>query len=571
MKFWALRVAVATVVATSWSNILRADEFDAPVNYYSRVTATTNNNLTAEELKTQLRTTVTSSSVNSAGQTVTVRAFDYSNNSGDDTSDAIAAGLDLNPNDSTRLLTIYDRSSVTRPFNNTAWNREHIWAASMLRTGSSEPTSYRDLFNLRPAVPSLNTKRDNRNFGGTLDDANANGGAGSPTQFSPGQFDRGDVARTLFYMATRYSTANSNTPGVNNLRLVATSADEQAIGSFTLGDLNAALRYHYQDLPDRFERRRNQLVYTGNGANNSLSQGNRNPYIDHPEYVWAVFGGGNNDSQITLAGGTSGGSGTTARAVKFASVIVGGTAPTLSQTLSLGKTGNAPTTYSVTATGAATSDTVGVYNAFAAGGGNRTITVGLTPTGTATAGLKSGSVTVDNTDLTTNSGVAGSGRADGDDTVDVSFVVLDHSNASFTDSADANTLNVDFGAVDINTSESIGYSLFNLLTASGYVAGLDLDSIVATGDTAVFGSGLTTFMALAGGDFEAFNATFSPTMIGTFNASYTLGVSDENLSGATNGTSLVLNLSGLAVVPEPAMLAIAAVGGLLLLNRRRTV
>ena len=55
---------------------------------------------------------------------------------------------------------------------------------------------------------------------------------------------------------------------------------------------------------DNYERRYNQYIYcsSGNLTNHALNptyyQGNRNPYIDHPEYVWAIFGGGNNNSQL---------------------------------------------------------------------------------------------------------------------------------------------------------------------------------------------------------------------------------------------------------------------------------
>ena len=46
--------------------------------------------------------------------------------------------------------------------------------------------------------------------------------------------------------------------------------------------LSDLLAWNEQDPPDDFERNRNEVVYA--------YQGNRNPYIDHPEYVCLVFG-----------------------------------------------------------------------------------------------------------------------------------------------------------------------------------------------------------------------------------------------------------------------------------------
>jgi endonuclease I len=44
------------------------------------------------------------------------------------------------------------------------------------------------------------------------------------------------------------------------------------------------LQWNLQDPPSTFEKRRNQVIYDS-------WQGNRNPFIDHPEWATAIWGG----------------------------------------------------------------------------------------------------------------------------------------------------------------------------------------------------------------------------------------------------------------------------------------
>ena len=94
-------------------------------------------------------------------------------------------------------------------------------------------------------------------------------------------------------MAVRYNGTDSSTTDLE-LRN-GTNATNQ------LGDLAALLVWHYKDPPSNYERRRNHLVFS-NADNPDHYQGNRNPFIDHPEYVWTIFGGGNNNSRICIGG-----------------------------------------------------------------------------------------------------------------------------------------------------------------------------------------------------------------------------------------------------------------------------
>ena len=138
-------------------------------------------------------------------------------------------------------------------------------------------------------------------------------------------------------------------------------------------------------------------------------------------------------------------SGASSKELDFGTVIVGAAAPG-TQTVTLDKNGMDGTYYEVQVLEDATSDVSGGYNAFhSSGTDSRKLNVGLT-SGTDTPGFKSGLIVVDNLDVTTSVG-AGRGDNDGDDFIDLSLIVLDHSNASFSSPFDQNSMVLDLGAV----------------------------------------------------------------------------------------------------------------------------
>ena len=129
---------------------------------------------------------------------------------------------------------------------NVFWNT----TADSLRHGNS------DAHALRAADGPENSSRGNQHYG------QYNGPSGTLGKF------KGDVARSVFYMAIRY----------NNLAIV-NGFPVSTVGE--LGDLTTLLDWHRNDPPDDFEMNRNNIVYTW--------QFNRNPFIDYPdlvEYIW---------------------------------------------------------------------------------------------------------------------------------------------------------------------------------------------------------------------------------------------------------------------------------------------
>jgi len=136
-----------------------------------------------------------------------------------------------------------------------------------------------DLHNLRACTPSVNSSRGNKNFDWVT----------TAVSYYPGDQDRGDVARIMFYMVIRYSQLSlvSGNPTDNTLQI---------------GNLDALLQFHVLDPVDDFERQRNELIYSGyfdTTVNKFLRQNNRNPFIDHPEFVEKIWG------NITLSSGST--------------------------------------------------------------------------------------------------------------------------------------------------------------------------------------------------------------------------------------------------------------------------
>ena len=492
-----------------------AAPYDPPTTYYSTATGT------GATLKTQLRTIVSS---------MTNISYDNARFS--------APYTDPDPNVNGNILLIYNRASVDGVWDTSPliWNREHIWPQSRLGSASDS-----DQINLRPSDPTINSTRGNDAFG--LDTTTGTHGSVGANHYYPGDADAGDVARAQFYMPTRYSA------------LSLTDASLPSTGGTQMGDLSSLLIYHYRDVPDTFELRRNHAIYGLAGApgspaiTNPYAQKNRNPYVDHPEWVWSVFVDQQNDSQLYV-GAAPDTNGLSTVNLNLGSVLVGAAVPA-AQNVTLNKNGDDGTYYEATAGGAATSSVTGKLNAFQVVTGasipkTKTLSVGLN-TNTSAAGLRSGTVTVNNLDITTAGG-SGKGANDANDTINVSLNVLSHANPSFSLLSDQNSLTYDFGTVTLGGSvPAFQFDLANLVDMAGFTAKLDLDSIIPSGDFATLSTDLLAFnggAALGAGLSNSFEASINTSTAGSFSAMYTLNFSDENLPGASGLGSLTLNLSG---------------------------
>jgi len=165
------------------------------------------------------------------------------------------------------------------------WSREHVWAKSRGDFGTANGPGT-DAHHLRPEDISVNSTRGNRSFDNcqTCEEVWDNGlFTGSYIDaieytFEPRDAVKGDVARMIFYMATRYEGENDE-PDLELTESLPSNTDTSPYH----GRLSTLIEWNREDPVDGWERNRNDIIYT-------QFQGNRNPYIDHPELVEYIWG-----------------------------------------------------------------------------------------------------------------------------------------------------------------------------------------------------------------------------------------------------------------------------------------
>lgn len=190
------------------------------------------------------------------------------------------------------------------------WNREHVWPKSLSNGLWGTDGGGADMHHIRPTEVKMNSGREGYRYGEvvngqkiyskTLSGADSQlGGYAAAGAFEPLDNVKGDVARIVMYVYTHYNTyqnvfgttngnGNSQYFGMLKFTHIMLASSEQAA-------IEMILRWNALDPVDEIEEHRNEEVYK--------IQGNRNPFIDHPEYADAIWGdepvgGGQEDSHI---------------------------------------------------------------------------------------------------------------------------------------------------------------------------------------------------------------------------------------------------------------------------------
>ena len=204
--------------------------------------------------------------------------IEYSYN---DLRDFILPESDEDPDNSNNLILIYtgiSRAKSDFGGGQGQWNREHVWAKSHGDLGTTPPAGT-DAHHVRPADVQVNSTRGNLDFdNGGSPVSGCSGCKVDSDSFEPPDDVKGDVARMIFYMAVRYEGDNGE-PDLEVVDRVNTSPEPEH------GKLSTLLIWNTQDPPDDFEMNRNEVVYD--------YQQNRNPFIDHPEFVDEIWGNAN--------------------------------------------------------------------------------------------------------------------------------------------------------------------------------------------------------------------------------------------------------------------------------------
>lgn len=172
----------------------------------------------------------------------------------------------------------------------TGWNKEHTVPQSWFNKQSPMVS---DAFHVYPTDIKMNSLRSSYPYGendapkgcskwgyGSLGNSTFPGYTG--TVFDPGEGGeygsyKGDLARTYFYMATRYRTTNF-TSGSGGTSFTYSGG----VADLTEYMKNLMLKWHEEDPVSEKELKRNNAIYA--------HQKNRNPFIDYPELVDYIWG-----------------------------------------------------------------------------------------------------------------------------------------------------------------------------------------------------------------------------------------------------------------------------------------
>lgn len=202
---------------------------------------------------------------------------------------------DVDPNNKNNVIWFYTGDSV--PYTGAMdtgeypTNREHVWPKMGGQAFPEQTEAGSDAHHVRPLNTGLNNTRSNNHFGevpqtsgnrvkqsGTYanygSDSNPDSWCYQATVngvklFYPAEGYRGATARILFYLQVRWGDKSNLSFALGNA------------GTKVMGNVDVLLKWHLEEPPTDEEIRRNEAVYG--------IQGNRNPFIDHPEYAEMIY------------------------------------------------------------------------------------------------------------------------------------------------------------------------------------------------------------------------------------------------------------------------------------------
>ena len=177
------------------------------------------------------------------------------------------------------------------------YEKEHAFCASWFngREGDTQSDgqyyAYRDLHHLHPAEGTINNAKNNNPYGiverapwnrlydfgsavgnNVYEQPDAAVEVPRVTVFEPADAYKGDFARDIFYITTRYMHQDEDWAGTPfNFK-----------SQLTPWAYDLLLEWHFADPVSAKEVARNNVIYA--------IQGNRNPFIDHPELVTMIWG-----------------------------------------------------------------------------------------------------------------------------------------------------------------------------------------------------------------------------------------------------------------------------------------
>jgi len=262
-----------------------------PAGYYTTATGT------GYTLKTQLKTIITNGHID--------RGYNSLNN------EYVNTDVDNYYENDGSILDMYSENNLgTDPYNYNfssgdecgnynseadCYNKEHIFPQGFF---DSKLPMRSDIHHVPPTDGRVNGFRSNYMFGVVGTNLISQSGISNPTQngsklgncispgysgtvFEPIDEFKGDIARMLLYFAVRYED-NWNDSGWDAHTVANNPLNGTSTQFYETWYINLLYDWHTNDAVNQREIDRNNAAYT--------YQGNRNPFIDHPEWVSEIWG-----------------------------------------------------------------------------------------------------------------------------------------------------------------------------------------------------------------------------------------------------------------------------------------
>lgn len=414
---------------------------------------------------------------------------------GTDTNDAVIyTDYDLNSTrtDSngqtygTKVASFYTKTAST------FWNREHVWPNSH---GGNKVED--DILHTRPTISSENSSRGNSFY---VEGKNSSSAGWDPYTAGYDAAVRGECARIILYSVVAYSGFS--------LSAEDSHSTSNANPDYMMGNMHTLIKWHYQYSPNVYEINRN------NGA--EYLQGNRNPFVDHPEYVARIWS--DYDSTVSslvsenesMYDNWTPGSASTygSNDAVNAELTISATskAMTVDETSTISATSSNSSTITWTTSN---SSVVSISSGSAASGSNITLTAKAAGTATITA-----KATIDGTQHTktcavTVSASGGSGSSSGNGDIVISPSDLDSSYPSTATTYTTATGNMGFtayyvynnNAIQFKKSQGYLYNNSSLNLASLTIKSASNGNVNVYGGTTIQPSGTAISPSVSGSDY----------------------------------------------------------------------
>lgn len=209
--------------------------------------------------------------------------------------------VDTYAEDHTKNVQFYTGKLLSKPG---SYTREHVWACANSNgmwthnksdgancvDGSGYKGGGSDLYHIRPCDSAINTWRGNGKFYEFNDNEKkyeyTDGGpykmytnvdGDFATKVEPDDHYKGDIARILMYVYVHYINMGVTNDYTGPLKLT-----DVFNSNYSLSEVQQLMvKWNELDPVDETEKLRNDTVET--------IQGNRNPFVDHPEYMRRIF------------------------------------------------------------------------------------------------------------------------------------------------------------------------------------------------------------------------------------------------------------------------------------------